>query len=615
MDFGPSKRTWHGYTFANELTEVNACLKAFPINNHTAATARGWNMSRPEIFWKVATTYWPKGQGSKIFAERNPWAERMVDEACRWKLLGVSGCASSGKSFTLGGMWSWINWLASPKNTVIIVTSTTVQGSRNRVWKDICRLGQAAGGVGFCNLMPEIKILDATAQVRLDAVALNKTLKAAGIQTEAIVSAGSGITIIPGEQGKAALSNTKMVGMKSARIILVGDEFPLLGHGILETALGNLDSNPDFQMICLGNFSSRYDPFGVFTEPVSGWKSVKEDSEGWETKLGGYCLRFDGELSPNVVAGEDIFDGIYSNKLYQRHLVSFGRSSPTFWKMCKAFPMPEGGALSIYSENDFIAGDVHDKKVIWDSAPTPCAFLDPAFTNGGDRSQATAGLVGLSGGVKRLMITDEKELVSDVMEKGVPHDFQIARQFKKFCQGLGVQPKNAGFDSTGAGISFGSIVHQEWSSEVLPVCFGGAASDEPVSMADDERCCDRYFNRVSEIWVQGREYVRSGQIKGLSREGANELLARQFPDPKITTISLKKVKVEGKDDMKKRVGFSPDLGDSILGLVETARQRLGFIAAGYGSPEVKKDREILVDREIQLSEEVYDDNAFLQQDS
>ena len=148
----------------------------------------------------------------------------------RQKFLGISGCASCGKSFIAGGAYSLVKWLSSPTDTSIFVTSTDVKGSRRRVWKDISRLFQGFMGVGLDKMNPAMKLLDATAQIKLDPKKL----------PQGSVVAGGGIEIVAGEASAAKETCAKLQGTKAAFVILIADELPALSHSIVETGMTNL---------------------------------------------------------------------------------------------------------------------------------------------------------------------------------------------------------------------------------------------------------------------------------------------------------------------------------------------------------------------------------------
>ena len=70
---------------------------AWAFVNYEEALDKGCNTSKPEIFWWMVDYFW--GEGAKKRFIRHPWAEKMTLYACAQSYLGVSGAASSGKSF------------------------------------------------------------------------------------------------------------------------------------------------------------------------------------------------------------------------------------------------------------------------------------------------------------------------------------------------------------------------------------------------------------------------------------------------------------------------------------------------------------------------------------
>jgi hypothetical protein len=112
------------------------------------------------------------------------------------------------------------------------------------------------------------------------------------------------------------------------------------------------------------------------------------------------------------------------------------------------------------------------------------------------------------------------------------------------------------------------------------VSFAGAASERPASVSDPTKACNRYKNRVSELWWSGKELLRQNQLKGLDPETIKEMTARSYTTHKTTKNEEGLLfEVESKKDMKTRIGFSPDLGDAAFVLIEVARERMGFSPA------------------------------------
>jgi len=469
---------------------------------------------------------------------------------------------NSGKT-DFSAVWAIVNWLAAPKDTLIFCTSTSLKESGKRIWGSVKAYYQAAGleGVG--------KLVDSLHAIR--------TNDGSGVFNDK-----EGIFCIAGEKKDEKDAIGKIIGAKNKRVLLIADELPELTEAILTAALSNLALNPFFQLIALGNFKSMYDAFGVFCRPKDGYGSITVEDDEWETETG-LCLHFDGMKSPNIVEGRDRWP-IYDSKNLATHRKNYGPDSAEFWRMCRSFPTPIGLDNALFSRADLNAGQVEltvpSPGLAWLGPRVRLSSLDPSYTNGGDRTVQWFGWWGLLTNGIWCLCFDGFKLLRD--EAGVkrPRDYQIVRQFKENCVAAGVTPENAAFDGTAAS-SFGAIISEEWSPQVLKVEFGGAPSDRVVLANDARTARDLYDRRVSELWGVGREFVRAGQIKGVPHDLSRELEARRYETAKrggsVITV------VETKVDMKKRLGFSPDLADAAFVMLELARRRHGALAGGVNT--------------------------------
>jgi hypothetical protein len=507
-----------------------------------------------EAFWKLVDAIWNRPNSTKKFL-RTPWADKMVRRAMEHKFLGIAGCASSGKS-EFGAVWGILNFFASPHDTKVLLTSTSLKDSRQRIWGAVEEYWQEAAVAfgGEQNLVGEL--VSASGLIR----------RRVGDQK----SDRQGLALIAGEKSKAKESIGKIIGFKGTRVILIADELPELSEALINAAEANLYSNPDFQMIGIGNPNSYYDPFGVFCQPKQGWAFINEDSEEWETEIG-YCIRFDGERSPNLLAGKVVYPWMLTEEKLERLRERLGEKSLRYYRMVRGFWCPTGAVDSIFTEADIIAHK-GSERAIWRETPVMVAGFDPAFTNGGDRSVLTLGKFGVSAdGLNTLEFVESVELNEDVGEKDESRSQQIIQKLIAECKTRGVHPRNLAIDGTGAGKPFCDMVRMMWSGDFLEVNFGGAASDMAASGTDPRPANEVYLNSVSEIWFTGAEYLRSGQLRGIKPSLARELTARTYE-----TKARGKVQVEPKAKMKLRTNQSPDESDSALLQLYLCRRRLGM---------------------------------------
>ena len=498
-------------------------------------------------FKRITQILWPEKGNAHFFW--HPWAEKMISEACVHKYLGVVGCASSGKTDAFA-LWAIVNWLCAPQETMVLVTSTSLKDSRKRIW------GSITNYFTKCAVPLPGKLVDSIGIIRTD-------------DGTGHFNDRQGIALIAGEKKKEREAIGKMIGMKNTRLILIADELPELSDAIYEAALSNLSANPSFQMVGIGNFASVYDPLGRFVTPKDGYDSVSPDDTEWETE-NGFCIRFDGLKSPNILAGQKLWPKIYDGDMLLEHRRTLGPNTAAFWRMVRSFPCPENAENSIYSEPELVGCT---NAPVWLEPPVRVAGFDPSFTQGGDRSVVVLGSYGLTADKTMAVCVDRHVLLrEDLSVRDKSRSFQIVDQFAQLCISEGVLPQHAAMDATAAGRAIYDIVCEKWSHKVMPVQFGGNASEFPVSLNDHRPASEHYFNRVSELWYVGLEFVRSRQLFGLKGDLAREMKARTYQLIKGATA---RIRVESKVDMKARIGFSPDIADAFFIMLDLCRVRLG----------------------------------------
>jgi hypothetical protein len=212
----------------------------------------------------------------------------------------------------------------------------------------------------------------------------------------------------------------------------------------------------------------------------------------------------------------------------------------------------------------------------WQGKPTPIAGLDPAFTNGGDRTILYTGFVGYNHtGQFCVALGEPHHLNDDATNKAVPRTYQIVRQVKELCKKKGILPENVAVDATGAGAPFCDVLAGEWSDQILRVSFGGKASDRRVSANSKMTGQELYVNRVSELWFVGKELIRTKQLFGIKNDLAQEITSRNYDMIKGSTLRMK---IESKPEFKSRFGRSPDLADAAFLCLDLARQKHGLVA-------------------------------------
>lgn len=517
---------------------------------------------RHEIFWKIQQIIAPN-------FKRNPWSDRTIENACKTRLLSLAGSSSSSKSATVA-LWVVVNWMCAPDRTACIILSTTLEGAKKRIWKCIKEILIPLTNPHSYHLPGKLGDGPPPSLMYVDDYGRSHDT--------------SGIFVFPSERGEAAKSCSKIQGIHNERVIVVVDEATGAAQSIIDTIYDNLRSNPYYWICDIGNPVSRYDPHGQMCTPVVGWGGVSVNDEVWAVQWRderGICIHFDALKNPNYLAKENIFPFLQNWEIIQKYLEGDGINSAGFWTMFRGFWSPIGIEKTVFTEADLLKFKASEAP-IWRRPPMRFAGLDPAFTLGADRPMMALIFVGENkDGLTVIHIEKTAQIQDDVTNMDEPLNFQRAKKFKEFCALNDVIPKFSGFDSTGGGIPFGDILSVEFSPEVIPISFAGAASERVLGTGmEAKKANEQYANRATELIFNAASFLRNGQLTGIMPDVATEWTSRRYDYKNDTLV---RIQVEPKKDFKSRVGYSPDTSDAILVAVAVAVQQLNLVPGGKGN--------------------------------
>lgn len=549
-------KTKYGREFPESVSGLDIELVAF----RKGLTKESGGLGKYQHYKNIVEALWPWKEKERKGFCWHPWAEDMGRALCENNYVGFAGNASSGKSDALA-IWSIVNWLAMPLHTLVLVTSTNVRDAKKRIWGAVQRYYYSLPQ----NALPG-KITDSPTP------AIN-TVSPDGKRYDQ-----AGIFLIPSDKTKSNEVSGKMQGMKNDRVFLVADELSELSTVLIGSVKENLVNNPNFHMSAASNPASYLDPFGKFSEPKHGWDSISVNDTEWETHEGA-CLHFDSLKNPNYLEGRNLWP-IQGYEKVERALQLFEDKKMgvlEWWRMYRGFWSPIGFEDSIYNEAEILRFKGAEKAV-WYGGFKTVGGCDPSFTSGGDRCIIQFINYGLNTDkVNIIEFVEIVPIIEDMDDKETPRTFQIVRKIIEECKKRGVQPADLAVDSTGAGSPFCDALEKEWGGRVYRVTFGGKASEKPMSKLNTEESQTRYANKVTEIWFAGVEFLRAGQVRGMSADLIREATARKYETIKGVGMKLQ---VEPKKDMKARVGFSPDIADAAFIGVLLCRDKLKIQPVG-----------------------------------
>ena len=528
-----------------------------------------------------------QGKSSSGKVVRNHWADRMIDAFCNddhvvkrgdstFRFVGMSGCGAAGKSFWASAFVpGW--WHASPAESIAVITSTTKDMARRRLWSNIARM-QSSMTSPTGERLQAGHMVDSRMEI---------TFENPDMETRDAKHAIFLVAVAHGETRKA-FDNLK--GMHAPRMLLVIDEANSTPEAIFTVISNWRKACQDMTVIIIGNPLSRLDNHGKAIEPENGWSSVSSETFQWRSKRvpewdldPGIVLRFDGSDSPNVLAGENVFPYIYRKEDWDS-AKRRGENTLAFWTQDRGLHPPEGILESVLNETA-LANALIDQSLEFVGRRTPCMFLDPAF--GGDAAILVIGECGsLENGLIGLQFIETLELPISI-EPGVEEpDLQLAMRFVEIAKSRGVSAEHAGLDATGTGRGVYSFVVTLWSGEVMRFEASESPDEIPILEGDRRPAKDAYLNRITESWVRVGSLVRTRQLKGLSKQAQVEFTQRKLEEPRI---AKGRQRLEDKRDFKLRLGHSPDDADAAAGLADLCAKRLGLTVADVVRDDRKTD--------------------------
>jgi len=459
--------------------------------------------------------------------------------------VGLAGCATASKSFSIAE-FGLAFWYADPENTGVIVSSTTREGAQGRIWGAIKRLHKYASKIGLPGTL-----IDSADLITLDPKSklYDRSIK-----------------LRPVYKGNKLESVDNLVGWHPPRLMIILDEMPSVPDHLFK-ALANLSNvSEEFIFIGIGNPNSRLDPHGRLCTPKDGWSSVDPSMEFWKTK-DGICVHYDGLKSPNFDDETlDHYPFLFKKSDYDSLCRTYGEESDEVYRQARGWFPPETSDNNLFNEVVLIKREVFTPPK-WKYTLTKVAGLDPAY--GGDRCVLYFVEIGVTADNKLVLYPYEYNIIpinSD--SKDTIHE-QIAFKVRELCNKHNINPDHFGVDSTAEGKRVAEMIIRHWSDGINLVDFADKVSTRPVSYLIPRPANEEYDRKVTELTCSLRQYVETGQLRGLCHETALEGCHRRL-------LRKPKLSIESKTDYKMREKYSPDLLDALTVACDVART-LGYV--------------------------------------
>jgi hypothetical protein len=309
---------------------------------------------------------------------------------------------------------------------------------------------------------------------------------------------------------------TKFQGIHAPKVMIVFDEATGIEGGFWDAAEG----------VAVGD-NDRFLAIGNPTDPMSRFKQVC-DSGLWNV------VRLSAEEHPNVLEGRQVIPGAVTRAWIGERLIEYGGRDTGLYRARVLGLFPEQGDDMLVSLADVERAQARWQKPLGRPVALGC---DVARFGSDETILCELFADGTVGEMKAKRGQDLMVTAGEIQAAGI---------------------EKIAVDDAGLG---GGVTDRlkERRVKVLPINGGESAREK-----------ERFFNRRAEMWWLIREMLQKDELA----LPPDSRLAVDLTNIKFTYDSRGRIKLESKDEVKKRIGRSPDRGDA-LGLALAARYQPG----------------------------------------
>ena len=485
----------------------------------------------------------------------SPWTEEHAVDWTTEEFCITWGGASCSKSNDYGN-FCLLDWITDPTLTVTLMASTTREMLKLRSYEAVVR---------YFNILkrnPYFIVPGKESRTSCAILNSNDPDSPEGAQTPKASI-----------RGVAVNDGGSIQGAHLPYVRLILDEMALMKQKTFDDRVNlSIGASKDFKFIGLANPESRFDISAKAATPIDGWNSVDEHSTSWRSVYG-QVRHHNGFDSPSL-KNPELYPYLVSQKQIDKVIREEhgNEDSIQVWKMIKGFPAPQGMEDTVLTEADLITFGAQDGST-WAAGiePVRVAALDAAFTHGGDGCTLQYADVGRIVPGIAAIVPGPLVYLEIAASSKLPVSAQILGQVRELLQEWGVNTGLLAVDDSGTQ-SIADVIEMGIAPGVTRYNYANVASDL-LTVGGQVKFCDKYADKITELWVLAAEFVRARQVRNINLYAAQYLTMRRFRRRQKNA----KVGLESKEEFKKRIaGRSPDEADVFAMLCGIVRDKLGF---------------------------------------
>ena len=492
------------------------------------------------------------------------------------------------------GLYTVLHWITDPLHTVCLVGSTTLGDLKSRTWESIVRYHGHLKNNAHGFDIPGVFSKTGYAIYNVADEELPETL-------------GSKASI----QGRALNEGGRLQGAHLPYVLVLVDELATISsHADIKVAMANLRVGAkDFRFYGLANPEEWSDPSCQYCIPAPPMKleDVTPDTGTWESTFGFRVRHHDGLKSPCVVDPSLVSE--YPFLMKQEDVdenlkeADGNQDSPVVWKMTRGFPRPASASQATVIDMATVsarsAGDPYAPSPVApshhsmarDHLHTIVAGCDPAWSASGDSAIWQVVDIVVQMGVPMLCFRPPERLPIAVSSPRSPVEQLTDGVLRRLMDERNLDPRMVAYDASG-NQALGDVVSMRTGGLAgLGVNNSVRASDLPIRTGSPQAARDQYYDRGSESWAVLAEFIRAGQVRGLSPEAIRQITTRRWQTKSSASSTLSfPLRMEPKEAWAARHAVreakSPNECDAAALAALAAKERAGIVPWASAVPEL-----------------------------
>lgn len=513
--------------------------------------------------------------------EVDPWAELALHSFCANKITVLIGPQNCSKTNNMA-KFALCDWWCFPKDTLWLVSSTTIPEAQGRIWGRVKSLFNRAK-----RRWPQ---LPGKPVEYLNSI-LNDDVKEESLNLATELD--KGIVLVPCKRGKGFTGGiSSFIGRKAPRLRHAGDEVQFMPSNWLGAYSNFTGEEKDFKGVMSGNPIELLDSLCMAARPKEGWEAFADTglTQEWTSAFfGAHVINYDGRDSPNnrfpcpparfkhLITARDVASIASSNgpDHPMTHMQAYGKPNRMLARnrVITQLICEQGNAFDI---------------AVWKGGGRKMLYgLDPAY-GGGDDCVGIPVEFGEDIDNRMILKIYSPEVIPISVSLPKEVDDQIAEYIQSRLKQLNIPPNYCFYGAFGKG-TLGYAFSKIFGAVCpVPIDEGGSPTKRAVRdglfVTEQDgrkrlmRCDEYYDRRISQLWYDTRLCAESGQMRELPKEVLEDGCLRTFK-----LVKGNKVSVETKEDLKIRMlGESPNKFDALTFGVAGAILN-GFKIAKLGS--------------------------------